>query len=180
MASVRGRGWAFGVCVLLAGVWLLACSKGPEHKEIRQAPDFSLPTVDGQTIRLSELRGKVVLLDFWATWCPPCRVAIPHLVEIQRRYRKDGLVVIGMNLDQDPDELMGFMRRTEFNYPVVMVDEATRKAFGGIPTIPQVFLIDRKGRIRKKYLGYSREIAENMDRMIQHLLQEPAEASGEP
>ncbi len=167
-----GKGAAPGLATVALLLALGACSSSPEKEDIRHAPDFTLATIDGNRVRLSDFKGKVVLLDFWATWCPPCRAAIPHLVELQEKYGKDGLVVIGMNMDQNPDDLAEFMSRTTFNYPVVRVDEQTRTAYGGVPSIPMAFLIDRKGRIREKYMGYSAEIAENMDRMIQHLLQE--------
>ncbi len=159
---------------ILLAVALAACSNEPAPQAPSAVvPDFELPTVDGGTFRLADHRGQVLLLDFWATWCPPCRAAIPHLNELQRKYRDAGLVVVGMNLDQDPDELARFLERTTFNYPVARVDEATRNLFGGVPSIPLAVLIDRKGRVRKKIMGFSTEIAEQTERRVADLLAEP-------
>ncbi|NOY43831.1 MAG: TlpA family protein disulfide reductase [Deltaproteobacteria bacterium] len=171
-----GKGWGAVLVVFLLVVGA-ACSKTEEKgRQPKPAPDFDLVSVDGNHVRLSDLRGKVVLLDFWATWCPPCRVAIPHLVELQRKYRKEGLVVIGMNMDQDPDELAQFMARTTFNYPVVRVDETTRMAYGGISSIPQAFLIDRAGYLRHSFMGFSPDIGRDMEEKVRRLLEEkPAE-----
>ncbi len=172
MGISRGRGVWWGVALLL--VFLLAACSG-ENKEAggpKPAPDFDLVSVGGNHVRLSKLRGKVVLLDFWATWCPPCRGAIPHLVELQQKYRAEGLVVVGMNMDQNPDDLTEFMTRTSFNYPVVRVDETTRMAYGGIASIPQAFLIDRQGRIRYTFTGFSPQIAAEMETKIRQLLEE--------
>ncbi|GAB4247598.1 MAG: TlpA disulfide reductase family protein [Deferrisoma sp.] len=173
MGISRGRGVVWGM-VFAFVLAVAACSGGnKEAEEPKPAPDFDLVSVDGNHVRLSDLRGKVVLLDFWATWCPPCRVAIPHLVELQQKYRAEGLVVVGMNMDQNPDDLTEFMTRTSFNYPVVKVDEATRMAYGGVASIPQAFLIDRQGRIRYTFMGYSQDIARDMEEKIRKLLEEP-------
>ncbi|MHB8766022.1 MAG: TlpA family protein disulfide reductase, partial [Deferrisomatales bacterium] len=114
----------------------------------------------------------VVLLDFWATWCPPCRVAIPHLVELQHKYRAEGFAAVGMSLDQNPEDLTAFLDRQTVNYPMVRVDPATRTAYGGVPSIPQAFLVDRKGLIRHRYMGYTPEIGKQIERDLQELLRE--------
>lgn len=151
-----------------------ACSgdKG-EGYPVKPAPDFTLSSVDGQTIRLSDYQGKVVLIDFWATWCPPCRVAIPHLVELQKKYGDQGLVVLGLSLDMNPEDLTQFLSKTETNYPMLEVDEDTREAYGGVVSIPQTFVVDRKGQIRQKFMGYDQEIGRKVDDLIKKLLAEP-------
>ncbi len=159
--------------VALALHLLTGCPDTEQAAQPTAAPDFSLPNLDGEQVTLSEHRGKVVFLDFWATWCPPCRAAIPHIVELQNRYRADGFVALGMSMDLDPEELTDFLRRVPVNYPILQVDDNTRVAFGGVASIPQGFLVDRKGKIRKKFMGFSQPIAEEMEQLIQQLLSEP-------
>lgn len=158
--------------VALVLLWVVGCSREPTPEEPREAPDFSLSNIDGEPVHLDTYRGKVVLLDFWATWCPPCRVAIPHLVELQEKYRPDGFIVLGMNMDKNPEDLADFMSRQTINYPTLRVDDATKTAYGGVISIPQAFLIDRKGMIRKKYMGFTMETAKDMEQNIQVLLEE--------
>ena len=119
-----------------------------------RAPDFRLPGVNGRPVSLSQYRGKVVLLDFWATWCGPCRSEIPSFVALQKKYRKQGLVVIGLSIDQGGSRVVAdFARRNKVNYPVAIADDAVRQAYGGISAIPTTFLINRRGEIAKRYVG---------------------------
>jgi thiol-disulfide isomerase/thioredoxin len=138
------------------------------------APEFNLTSIDGGSVRLADYRGKVVLLDFWATWCPPCRAAIPHIVELQQTLGPQGFAAIGMNLDENGDDLVAFLQRNPVNYPTVRTDEATRVSFGNVTAIPHVFLIDRKGMIREQYKGYTKEIADKMRQTAEALLKESA------
>jgi cytochrome c biogenesis protein CcmG, thiol:disulfide interchange protein DsbE len=158
--------------ILLLGA-LAGCSKkeGPSMTPTR-APEFSLTSAEGRTVRLSDYQGQVVLVDFWATWCPPCRVAVPHMVELQKEYGPQGFIALGLSMDENAEDLTRFLERTPVNYPILKATEETRGAFGGVISIPQVFLIDRKGMIREKYLGFTNEIGEKMRHDIQLLLQE--------
>jgi cytochrome c biogenesis protein CcmG/thiol:disulfide interchange protein DsbE len=117
------------------------------------APDFALPQPDGPDLRLSSYRGKVVLLDFWATWCDPCREEIPHLVELQQRYGDRGLQVIGVSMDDSADPVRPFYQQFHMNYPVVMGTAKTGELYGGVLGLPITFLIDRDGRIYAKHIG---------------------------
>ncbi len=165
---------AVRVLVVLLLSTLAGCSsQEPPAIKIQPAPDFTLGTEGGGTVTLAEHRGQVVLLDFWATWCPPCRVAIPQLVALQEKYRADGLRVIGLSLDPDPAELTAFLDRQTLNYPVARLDEATRHAYGGIPSIPYAYLVDRQGQIRHRYMGYSPDIKKQMETDLRGLLGEP-------
>jgi thiol-disulfide isomerase/thioredoxin len=117
------------------------------------APDFTLPTLDGQDLRLSSYRGKVVLLDFWATWCDPCREEIPHLIELQKTYGDRGLQVIGISMDDSPEPVRPFYQQFHMNYPVVIGTAKTGELYGGILGLPTAFLIGRDGRIDAKLTG---------------------------
>ncbi|MGA7295151.1 MAG: TlpA disulfide reductase family protein [Terriglobales bacterium] len=117
------------------------------------APDFSLPDLSGQKLTLSSYRGKVVLLDFWATWCDPCRDEIPRFVDLQNKYGAQGLQIIGVSMDDGPEPVREFYQRYKMNYPVVMGDAKTGELYGGILGLPIAFLIGRDGRIIKKHIG---------------------------
>jgi peroxiredoxin len=117
------------------------------------APDFTLPQLDGHELRLSSYRGKVVLLDFWATWCAPCREETPHLVELQQKYADRGLQVIGVSMDDSPEPARAFYQQFHMNYPVVMGTAQTGELYGGVLGLPIAFLIKQDGRIYAKHIG---------------------------
>jgi thiol-disulfide isomerase/thioredoxin len=117
------------------------------------APDFTLPQLDGQDLHLSSYRGKVVLLDFWASWCAPCREETPHLMELQQKYGDRGLQIIGVSMDDSPDPARTFYQQFHMNYPVVMGNAMTGELYGGVLGLPIAFLINRDGRIYAKHIG---------------------------
>ncbi len=150
-----GRGAIGGLLVALLMVGGSACGTAEEATSLPAAPDFTLLGLDGGTVRLSDYRGRVVIVDFWATWCPPCREEIPHFVNLQQQYGERGLTVIGISVDQGgPEAVEAFAREHGINYPIVMADNDVDRAYGGIRGIPTTFVIDRQGRIVKKYIGY--------------------------
>ncbi len=117
------------------------------------APNFSLADLDGKKIDLSNYKDKVVLVDFWATWCTPCRDEIPHFVEFQKQYGDQGLQIIGISMDDSAAPVRDFYKEFKLNYPVVMGDTATSDAYGGVLGLPVNILIGRDGRIYAKYTG---------------------------
>src|SRR5450759_3106975 len=119
----------------------------------RVAPDFSLQDLNGQPLELANYRGKVVLLDFWATWCTPCRGEIPHFVALQNQYREPGLQVIGISMDDSPKPVREFYQEFKMNYPVALGTEKLAEAYGGVLGLPVMFLIGRDGQVAAKYVG---------------------------
>lgn len=119
-----------------------------------KAPDFSLKSVDGKTVKLSDYKGKVVIIDFWATWCPPCRKGIPDLISIQNEF-KDKVVIIGISLDREKTikDVPGFVKSYGINYPVVYGDDKVVTDYGGIQSIPTAFVIDKNGNIADSHVG---------------------------
>jgi thiol-disulfide isomerase/thioredoxin len=119
------------------------------------APDFTVTDIFGNKLRLSDYKGKVVMLDFWATWCGPCRIEIPGFVELQDRYRNQGFTIIGISMDDGPEPVVEFYKQFKMNYPVALGDDRLGALFGGILGMPTTFLIGRDGRIYVKHIGAS-------------------------
>lgn len=117
------------------------------------APEFSLPDLSGKPLSLSSYRGKVVLLDFWATWCEPCKDEIPHLIALQNKYGDQGLQIIGVSMDDGPEPVRNFYQRYHMNYPVVIGTANTGELYGGILGLPIAFVIGRNGHIYSKHIG---------------------------
>ncbi len=135
--------------VALAATFASAATVAPTP-----APQWTLNDVNGNPVSFSQFKGKTVVIDFWATWCPPCRVEIPGYIELQDDHAKDDLVIIGVSLDRKgPEVVKSFMEKHGMNYVVVMGNEKTVEAFGGFRGIPTTFIIDRDGNIRDKKTG---------------------------
>jgi len=120
----------------------------------KPAPDFTLESISGQSIRLSDLRGKAVLLNFWATWCAPCKIEMPWFVELQNEYGSQGLQIVGVAMDDSSKEdIAKFARDMGVNYPVLIGKEAVGEEYGGVPALPESFFIGRDGKIVDKIIG---------------------------
>jgi len=119
------------------------------------APDFTLKDLSGKDFSLSSTKGKVVILDFWATWCPPCRMEIPHFEALYKEYKDKGLEVVGVALDQGgASDVIPFAQANAITYPVVIGDNDVTARYGGIRGIPTTFILDRNGAIVEKFVGY--------------------------
>lgn len=122
------------------------------YSDFPTAFDFELKSIDGKLVKLSNYIGKIILLDFWATWCKPCQKSIPDLIEIQKQF--EDVQVIGITLDENPLKVVPpFVKEKKINYPILIGDEKVNEAYGGINAIPTLFLIDKQGRIINKYIG---------------------------
>ncbi len=118
------------------------------------APPWELKDLEGKPVKLSDFKGKVVILNFWATWCPPCRKEIPALIRLQTKYKDKGLVVVAISLDQGgASTVKPFVTRMKINYPVVIGDEKTAAAYGSVQVIPTTFYVDREGNIAGEHQG---------------------------
>jgi peroxiredoxin len=119
-----------------------------------QAPDFELVSLDGQRVKLSDFRGKVVVLNFWATWCPPCKIEMPWFVDMQKQYAKDGLVVLGVAMDDsEPKKIAEFTHEMGINYPVLLGTDQVSDDYGNVQYLPTTFYINRDGKIVNKAAG---------------------------
>jgi thiol-disulfide isomerase/thioredoxin len=118
------------------------------------APAWDLKDLKGDSVKLSDFKGKVVILDFWATWCPPCRAEIPHFIGLQDKYGKEGLVIVGVSVDEGgPSVVSSFVKANKINYPIVLGNLEVAQLYDATNGIPTTFVIDRKGNIVAKHLG---------------------------
>ena len=155
--------WIIGGLAVVAASWGLYMGlqpasevggAGPSASAGQTAPDFVLPAyVGGSSVSLSQYKGKVVLVNFWATWCPPCRQEVPDFVKVQSELRPAGFEIVGISLDDGPDPVAGFVKEQGINYAVAMGDEHVTQQYGGVRAIPTSFLLDREGKVVKMYQG---------------------------
>lgn len=126
----------------------------PDTANRKPAPDFSLQDANGSTLKLSDLHGKVVLLNFWATWCGPCQMEIPWFVEFEQDYRSKGLEVVGISMDEDGWKVVKpYVQQHKMNYRVVLGNESVGQLYGGVDSLPTTFVIDRSGKVAFVHVG---------------------------
>lgn len=134
----------------------------------RLAPSFAVRTLDGKSFRLQDQRGRPVVLDFWATWCAPCRASMPHLDRLQERYTRDGLVVLGLSVDENPSaSVKRFAERLGIKFRLAMADEKLLDRYGPIRMLPTTFFINRRGEVVRRTVGYLD--AETLDAYVREL-----------
>lgn len=155
--------------VLMAAFLLSACSQSSALEVGEKAPDFTLTDTNGASVKLSDFAGKVVILDFFASWCPPCRQAVPDFISLQKEYGPKGLAVVGVALEGLADAKK-FAERIGINYPVLIDDERVSKDYGPVRSIPTIFVIGKDKNIRKLHIGYKAGDKEVFESEIQELL----------
>jgi cytochrome c biogenesis protein CcmG, thiol:disulfide interchange protein DsbE len=154
-------------------VVISACSTTDEGKVLAgPAPNFTLEDISGKSLSLSDVKGKVVLVDFWATWCGPCRMSIPELVDLQEKYRGKGLVVVGISVDDEKvskGELVAFKEKMRINYPILRANDKVYVDYFGRASgfsIPTLFVIDREGKVRNRLVGFEPGVVEKSVRNL--------------
>jgi thiol-disulfide isomerase/thioredoxin len=131
-----------------------AASGGSSSSSARQVKlDFSLQTPAGETVELTKFDGSIRVVDFWATWCPPCREEIPHFNELHRKYKDRGVNFVGISVDDNPKVLAAFDKEIHIEYASLLSDPKAEAAFGGVAGLPSTFVLDRQGRVVKSYVG---------------------------
>jgi peroxiredoxin len=154
------------VAALAAGLLLTgSCGFGPARSEDtveaaanvedrKPAPDFTLKDGEGRKVSLSDFRGKVVLLNFWATWCGPCKIEMPWFVDFQRKYKDQGFSVVAVSLDEEGwDVVKPFAEDLKLNFPVLLGNDELADRFGGIQALPTTLIIDKEGRVVSSHMG---------------------------
>ncbi len=145
----------FTVLAVIVVALLSSCTKGEVN--VATAADFKLQDLDGKTVKLSDFKGKPVLIDFWATWCPPCRAAIPEIEKLHKNYGRKGLVVLGISSDQGGwDAVKSFVVEYGITYRILKGTDDIFDSYQ-VRTIPMVVLLNKEGRIVKRYLGFGGE-----------------------
>jgi cytochrome c biogenesis protein CcmG/thiol:disulfide interchange protein DsbE len=132
---------------------LAACTEACALQVGDTAPDFSLPDINGKTVKLSDFAGKVVILDFFATWCPPCREEIPDFIKLQSEYKDKGFAMVGVAI-VSLEEAREYAVKAGINYPVLIDDGKTSASYGPIRSIPTTFVIGKDSKIARIYIGY--------------------------
>ena len=148
-----------------------------DDQDRKTAPEFELKDVSGKVVRLADYKGKVVLLDFWATWCGPCGIEIPWFVDFQRRYKDRGFEVLGVSMDDDGwKSITPFVTEKKINYRILLGDDKTGDQYGGVEALPTTFVIDRDGKIASVHVGLTSR--KDIEDAIQKLLDTPAAGAG--
>ena len=170
MRMIRTLATAVSALALATGLVAPAHAVAPAANAI--APDFTLRGADGRNVRLDELRGQVVLVNFWATWCGPCREEMPRLETLYEKYRKSGFVLLGVKVDDDPHAAMGVGQKLNVSFPVVLDTEKKVSKLYDLNTMPSTVVIDRDGKMRFLPRGYRAGTEADYEQQIRGLLKE--------
>jgi thiol-disulfide isomerase/thioredoxin len=155
----------------VVAVVTIACGSGSQSKSNQsELSDFTLTSLDGEEYTMSALKGQVVVIDFWATWCPPCRNSIPTFVRLYEKYHGEGFTILGIGLD-DEQALINFRSQVNIPYPVFVGNNDLAKDYG-VTGIPKTIFVDKKGKIRKTQVGFAPELESQFDALIDSLLKE--------
>ncbi len=157
---------------IAASFLFVPCPVDAAPRPGQSAPNFNVISMTGQTISMDNYRGYVLIVDFFATWCQPCRQSIPHLVEMNRTYGRQGLQILGLSVNEGgEDAVKAFADEFRVNYPLALAGDSTTVDFG-VRSVPVMYLIDKKGKVAEIYRGFSGEIARSLEQSIKRLLAE--------
>ena len=160
-AALRRASW---LAVLAAGTAVAAIAPSST------APDFTLHTMNGPNMRLQEQRGKVVMINFWATWCGPCRQEMPHLDRLYDKYKSSGFVLMGINVDDDTRNAAAVAAKLGVRFPVLLDTDKQVSRLYDLSTMPSTVIVDRDGKVRYVHRGYLSGYEETYDRQVRELL----------
>lgn len=164
--------YRLAMVIMVAGILFGPARLYAAPRSGQAAPNFKVSTTSGQQVSLENYRGHVLVLDFFATWCQPCRASIPHLVEMYRKYGKQGLYVLGMSADEDGEMVVkAFADQNRITYPIALAGESTLMDFG-VRSVPVMFVIDKKGRVAEVFRGFTDDVARSTEQLIKKLLAE--------
>jgi len=151
----------YGIVFLLTVLLLASCDNSTSVQQVspgglvgKEAPDFTLTDMQGQQVSISQFRGKVVILNFWATWCPPCREEMPSMEKLYRDHQDQGLVMLAVNVEENGKQLVSkFLQKTPYSFPILLDSENTAQNAYGVFRFPESFIIDRNGVVVEKIIG---------------------------
>lgn len=175
MKQAKHFGWVLALSAI--GILaVMAMGQGGEGSELegKPAPDFTLKNLEGQQVSLANQKGNVVVIDFWATWCPPCRASLPHLQEVSdnKEYSDEGLKVYAVNLREKPETIKTFMKNNKLSFPVLLDDGTVADKYG-VEGIPTTAIVGRDGKVTNVFVGYGPGSAEKLEQAIEKALAEP-------
>jgi peroxiredoxin len=177
-SSARFMPAAVTIITLLSGFGVAhSTGKQASDQQRSRAPDFSLTGIYGEKVQLASYRGKVVAVDFWATWCKSCETEVPRFIDLEKKYRSEGFRIIGISMDDAPEPVREFYKRFGMDYPVAMADEKIGGLYGGVVGLPVTFLIGRDGLIYDRISGPLLDFVRFTEE-IEALLGIPPRASG--
>jgi len=177
------RRWMLGLAVVALGIMFGQMAQaGGDKKDStmalqgKAAPDFTLKTLDGKEVKLSDQKGSVVLMDFWATWCPPCRKSLPHVQEMSadKELAAKGLKVWAVNAHEQADKVSNFTKENNYSFQVPMDAEGATMKDYKVQGIPTTVIVGRDGNVKKVFIGYGEESAKQIDKAVKEALAEPA------
>ncbi len=163
---------AAALCALALSALGASAATAPAAAAVATAPDFTLHAADGRNVRLDELRGQVVLVNFWATWCGPCRAEMPRLDGLYRKYGKSGFVLLGVNIDDNPATALATAQKLGVSFPILLDTDKKVSKLYNLTDMPSTVVIDRDGKMRFLHRGYRDGVEADYDQQIRGLLKE--------
>lgn len=159
----------FIATLIFSGLMVSSATLGTSQ---RSAPDFTLPAMSGDKVTLSDLRGQVVLINFWATWCGPCRKEMPLLEQLYQRYNRLGFTLLGVNVEKNPNDARAWLRETPVSFPVLFDSDSTVSKMYEVVAMPSTVLVDRAGNVRFLHHGYQPGYENEYQNQIRALIRE--------